>query len=102
MIKIDSKLVQRLICIFQTTYILLFLTNVSDIITNFNIYTGFALCVSINMVTVILNMFHIIKLPKDKIGIKLLLIFITLLQILFTVFIYLLPEAGIDPRIKLW
>ena len=98
---IDDKSVQRLICICQITYILLYLTNVIGIITSLNVYTGFAVYVSINMVTVILNICHIINRPKDKIFTKFLLIFITLLQILFTVFIYLLPEAGIDPLIKL-
>ncbi|MBC5996229.1 hypothetical protein EAI30_10915 [Romboutsia ilealis] len=99
---IDDRWVQRLICICQITYILLYLTNVIGIITSLNVYTGFSVCVSINTVTVILNIYYIIKSLKDKIGIKLSLIFITLLQILFTSFIYLLPEAGIDPLIKLW
>ena len=71
---LNNKLVQRIIISLQILYILLYFATSS------------------------LSMMIII----NKGNFKLLFILISITQILFTVFIYLLPEAGIPAPIKLF
>ena len=89
---LNNKLVQRIIISLQILYILLYFATSS---IN-NIYFTFWLSAIISIL--ILSMMNII----NKGNFKLLFILISITQILFTVFIYLLPEAGIPAPIKLF
>ena len=91
---LNNKLVQRIIISLQILYILLYFATSS---IN-NIYFTFWLSAIISILSLILSMMNII----NKGNFKLLFILISITQILFTVFIYLLPEAGIPPLIKLF
>lgn len=91
---INNKLIQRAIISLQTLYILLYL--VTSIINN--IYFTFWLSVTICILSLILSIKNIINRGDFKV----LFILISIIQILFTVFIYLLPEAGIPAQIKLF
>ena len=91
---LNNKLVQRIIISLQILYILLYFATSS---IN-NIYFTFWLSAIISILSLILSMMNII----NKGNFKLLFILISITQILFTVFIYLLPEAGIPDPIKLF
>ena len=91
---LNNKLVQRIIISLQILYILLYFATSS---IN-NIYFTFWLSAIISILSLILSMMNII----NKGNFKLLFILISITQILFTVFIYLLPEAGIPAQIKLF
>ena len=88
---LNNKLVQRIIISLQILYILLYFATSS---IN-NIYFTFWLSAIISILSLILNIIN-------KGNFKLLFILISITQILFTVFIYLLPEAGIPAPIKLF
>ena len=91
---LNNKLVQRIIISLQILYILLYFATSS---IN-NIYFTFWQSAIISILSLILSMMNII----NKGNFKLLFILISITQILFTVFIYLLPEAGIPAPIKLF
>ena len=91
---LNNKLVQRIIISLQILYILLYFATSS---IN-NIYFTFWLSAIISILSLILSMMNII----NKGNFKLLFILISITQILFTVFICLLPEAGIPAPIKLF
>ncbi len=91
---INNKLIQRAIISIQILYILLYLATSS---IN-NIYFTFWISVIINISSLILSMMNIIT----KGYLKILLILISIIQTLFTIFIYLLPDAGIPASIKLF
>jgi hypothetical protein len=92
--KINNKLIQNLIIILQILYILLFFTT--SIIND--IYYTFWASVIISIISLISSMINVIN--KDNF--RVLFILISIAEILFTVFIYLIPEAGIPAPIKLF
>ena len=92
--KINNKLIKNLIIILQILYILLFFTT--SIIND--IYYTFWASVIISIISLISSMINVIN--KDNF--RVLFILISIAEILFTVFIYLIPEAGIPAPIKLF
>mgnify|MGYP000577254395 FL=1 len=92
--KINNKLIQNLIIILQILYILLFFTT--SIIND--IYYTFWASVIISIISLISSMINVI----NKGNFRVLFILISIAEILFTVFIYLIPEAGIPAPIKLF
>ena len=92
--KINNILIQNLIIILQILYILLFFTT--SIIND--IYYTFWASVIISIISLISSMINVIN--KDNF--RVLFILISIAEILFTVFIYLIPEAGIPAPVKLF
>jgi len=92
--KINNKLIQNLIIILQILYILLFFAT--SIIND--IYYTFWASVIISIISLISSMINVI----NKGNFRVLFILISIAEILFTVFIYLIPEAGIPAPIKLF
>ena len=91
---INNKLIQKLIIGLQILYILLFFaTSIID-----NIYYTFWASIIIGIMSLILSMINVI----NKGNFKVLFILISIVEILFTVFVYLLPEAGIPAPIRLF
>ena len=91
---INNKLIQKLIIALQILYILLFFaTSIID-----NIYYTFWASIIIGIISLILSMVNAI----NKGNFKVLFILISIVEILFTVFVYLLPEAGIPALIRLF
>lgn len=90
----NNKLIQRLIISLQIFYIILFFSRNS---IN-NIYFTFFGSITISISSLILSIMNF----RNKGNFKVLLILISIVEILFTIFIYLLPEAGIPPLIKLF
>ena len=92
--KINNKLIQNLIIILQILYILLFFAT--SIIND--IYYTFWGSVIISIISLISSMINVI----NKGNFRVLFILISIAEILFTVFIYLIPEAGIPAPVKLF
>ena len=92
--KINNKLIQNLIIILQILYILLFFAT--SIIND--IYYAFWASVIISIISLISSMINVI----NKGNFRVLFILISIAEILFTVFIYLIPEAGIPAPVKLF
>jgi hypothetical protein len=90
----------NLIIISEIIYIILSLTNLIGIINEIDIYMGFIISILLSGVSFVLSICLMLKSFKNKKGILFLLLCISILQILFTVFIYLLPEAGIQAPIS--
>lgn len=84
----------RMILIMETLYILIFIILGSRI----NQYSSFTILSMISIVSFVLSVIGM----KNKDKLKFLLLIISILEILFTIFIYLLPEGGIAPPIKLF
>lgn len=91
---INNKLIQKLIISLQILYILLFFAT--SMINN--IYYIFWASVIISTISLILSVINVV----NKCNFKVLLILISIVEILFTAFIYLIPEAGIPALIKLF
>ena len=92
--KINDRLIKKLIITLQILYILLFFAT--SIINN--IYCTFWASVTISIISLILSIINAI----NKGNFEALFILISIAEILFTVFIYLIPEAGIPAPIKLF
>lgn len=90
----NNKLIQRLIISLQIFYIILFFStnNIN------NIYFTFFGSITISISSLILSIMNF----RNKGNFKVLLILISIAEILFTIFIYLLPEADIPHLIKLF
>ena len=91
---INNRLIQRVIISLELLYILLYLLTSS---IN-HIYFTFWLSAIISISSLILSVVNII----NKGNFKILFILISMVQILFNIFIYLLPESGIPAPIKLF
>lgn len=100
MLKKQKKLFSTLSIMFISIYIILFLSTGLDKIGTYNIWFAFSLSVFLSVGGFILSILSVIGKRKQIVAYVLLLF--SLLLILFTVFIYLLPEAGIPPYIPLF
>ena len=100
MLKKQKKLFSTLSIMFISIYIILFLSTGLDKIGTYNIWFEFSLAVFLSVGGFILSILSIFGKGKQVVAYVLLLF--SLLLILFTVFIYLLPEAGIPPYIPLF
>ena len=100
MLKKKTKFHSTLSIIFISIYIILLLSAGLDKIGTYNIWFEFSLAVFLSVGGFILSILSIFGKGKQVVAYVLLLF--SLLLILFTVFIYLLPEAGIPPYIPLF
>lgn len=82
------------IIILQISYVLSFLL----LIYRDDIYSKFVICTLINTVSLLLSMYNL-KIKSNK---RLILLFITIFEIVSTVYIYMIPEAGVPALITLW
>jgi len=86
--------------VFVSVYIILFLSTGLNKIAMYNPWFGFLLCVFLSVGGFILSLLSIIgKRTRIAPYFTLLLSF---LLMLFTIFVFLLPEAGIPPAIPLF
>ncbi|WP_092722355.1 hypothetical protein [Romboutsia lituseburensis] len=89
----NSRLLSMIIIILQISYILSFLL----LIYRDDIYGKFVICTLINTVSLLLSMYNL-KVKSKK---RLILLFITMFEIVFTIYIYMIPEAGVPALITL-
>lgn len=89
----NSRLLSMVIIILQISYVLSFLL----LIYRDDIYGKFVICTLINTVSLLLSMYNL-KIKSNK---RLILLFITMFEIVFTIYIYMIPEAGVPALITL-
>ncbi|WP_270942200.1 hypothetical protein [Romboutsia lituseburensis] len=89
----NSRLLSMVIIILQISYVLSFLL----LIYRDDIYGKFVICTLINTVSLLLSMYNL-KIKSNK---RLILLFITMFEIVSTVYIYMIPEAGVPALITL-
>ena len=84
----------------QAVHIILYLTGLLDKIAQMNVYIAFGICAVISILCILMSGWMLLPFSKFKHGIKYLLMFIAILQVISTIIIFLLPEAGIPPLIQ--
>lgn len=85
----------------QAVHILLYLTGLLDKIAQINVSIAFGICAVVSILCILISGWMVLPFSRFKHGIKYLLLFIAILQVISTVMIFLLPEAGIPPLIQL-
>ncbi len=84
----------------QGIYILLFFTGLLGKIGQINVHIAFSICAIISIICFLFSIWLLLPISKFKHGIKYLFLFFAVIQIFVTIFIYLLPEAGIPAPIQ--
>lgn len=94
-----NKAIAVTIGILQAAHALLYITGLLAAIGEAHVYLSFTICVVLSLLCVVLSIW--ISLPRNKFKntIKYLFVFIAVLQTLATIYIFLLPEAGIPALI---
>ena len=85
----------------QAVHIILYLTGLLDKIAQINVYIAFGICVVVSTICILMSGWMLLPFSKFKHGIKYLLMFIAILQVISTIIIFLLPDAGIPPLIQI-
>ncbi|MHA6259440.1 hypothetical protein ACXYMX_05930 [Sporosarcina sp. CAU 1771] len=98
--KRNARLFSVIGIVFVSVYIVLFLSTGLDRVANYNQWYAFLLCVFLSVGGFILSILSIIG-ERIRVVPYFTVLFSTLL-ILFTIFVFLLPEAGIPPAIPLF
>lgn len=84
----------------QGIYILLFFTGLLGKICQINVHIAFGICAIISIICFLFSIWLLLPFSKFKHSIKYLFLFFAVIQIFVTIFIYLLPEAGIPAPIQ--
>ena len=84
----------------QAGHIIFYLTGLLDKIAQLNVYIAFGICAIVSIVCIVVTGWMLLPFSSFKHGIKYLLLFIAILQVVSTIVIFLLPEAGIPPLLK--
>ncbi len=96
----NNKRVYIVIGGLQAVHAGLYLTGILDKIAQTNVYIAFGICSIISIICIVMSGWMLLPFSKFKHGIKYLLMFIAILQVISTIIIFLLPEAGIPPLIQ--
>ncbi len=75
----------------QAVHVILYLTGLLDKIAQVNMYIALGICTVISVMCVLLSGWMLLSPSKFKHGIKYLLMFIAVLQVVSTIVIFLLP-----------
>ncbi len=95
-----NKIIAILIGVLQGIHILLFFTGLLGKIGQINAYIAFGICAIISIICFLFSIWLLLPFSKFKNGIRYLFMFFSMIQIFVTIFIYLLPEAGIPAPIQ--
>ena len=95
----NNKRIYIIVGALQIFHIVMYLTGLLDKIVQINAYIAFGICAIISIVCFLVSMWMVLSPSKFKHGIKYLLIFIAVFQVISTIIMFLLPEAGIPPLI---
>ena len=96
----NSKRIYIVTGALQAVHIILYLTGLLEKIAQINIYIAFGICAVVSIICILMSGWMLLPFSKFKHGIKYLLMFIAILQVISTIIIFLLPEAGIPPLIQ--
>ena len=77
-------------------FIILFFT---PFYTNMNVYLAFGITLSVSLISLCIGIYSLFKLNSKSYSMTISVI--SFLLLLFTIFVYLLPEAGTPPLIRL-
>lgn len=100
LIKRNARLFSGIGIVFVSVYIILFLSNGLSKIVTYNPWFAFLLCIFLSVGGFILSVLSIIG-NRTRIAPYFTVLF-SFLLILFTIYVFLLPEAGIPPTIPLF
>lgn len=84
----------------QAFHIIFYLTGLLEKIAQINVHAAFGICAAVSVVCFLTSAWMLLPFSKSKHGIKYLLMLIAIVQVISTVIIFLLPEAGIPPLIQ--
>ncbi len=76
----------------QAVHVILYLTGLLDKIAQVNIYIAFGICAVVSIVCFLMSGWMLLSSSKFKHGIKYLLMFIAILQVISTIVIFLFPD----------
>ena len=96
-----NKKMHLVIGVLQAVHIILYLTGLLDRIAQMDVYLAFFICAVISVICIVMSGWMVLPVSKDQHVIKYLFLFIAILQLISTILIFLLPEAGIPPLIPL-
>lgn len=96
----NSKGIYIIVGALQAIHIILYLTGLLEKIAQINVYIAFEICTVVSIICILMSGWMLLPFSKFKHGIKYLLMFIAILQVISTIIIFLLPEAGIPPLIQ--
>lgn len=76
----------------QAVHIILYLTGLLEKIAQINVYIAFGICAVVSIICILMSGWMLLPFSKFKHGIKYLLMFIAMLQVISTVVIFLFPD----------
>ena len=88
----NSKKIYIVTGALQAVHVILYLTGLLDKIAQVNIYIAFGICAVVSIVCILMSGWMLLPSSKFKHGIKYLLMFIALLQVISTIVIFLFPD----------
>ena len=77
----------------QAVHIILYLTGLLNKIAQVNGYIAFGICAAFSIICILMTGWMLLPFSKFKHGIKYLLMFIAILQVISTIVIFLFPEG---------
>lgn len=89
----NSKRIYIVTGALQAVHIILYLTGLLDKIAQINVYVAFGICAVVSSICISMSGWMLLPFSKYKHGIKYLLMFIAILQVISTIIIFLLPEG---------
>lgn len=96
----NNKIICIALGVLQAVHVILYLTGLLDKIAQTNVYLSFGICAVISIICIVMSCWMFLPFSKFKNGIKYLFLFIAILQVISTIIIFLLPEAGIPSLIQ--
>ena len=96
----NSKRIYIVTGTLQAVHIILYLTGLLDKIAQVNVSLAFGICAVISITCILTSGWMLLPFSKSKHGIKYLFMFIATLQVISTIIIFLLPDAGIPPLVQ--
>ena len=96
----NSKRIYIVTGVLQAVHLILYLTGLLEKIAQMNVFIAFGICAAVSILCILMSGWLMLPFSKSKHGIKYLLLFISILQVIGTIIMFLLPEAGIPPLIQ--
>lgn len=88
----NSKKIYIVTGALQAVHVILYLTGLLDKIAQVNVYIAFGICAVVSIVCILMSGWMLLPSSKFKHGIKYLLMFIALLQVISTIAIFLFTD----------
>ena len=89
----NSKRIYIVAGALQAVHIILYLTGLLDKLAQVNVYAAFGICAVVSILCILMSGWMLLPFSKIKHGIKYLFMFISILQMIGTMIMFLLPEG---------